>query len=202
MFRRSAHRTTAGLATLVAAVVTATGLAGAPAHSLGAIPVTCELASGPVVELTLDDVDYRLSGTCGKVRVAANNVTVTAPTVRRLEVRGQGNTVQSKSVRTVVVSGRSNTVRPTSAEIVVVRGRNQRVRVGGLAEHVRIRTNGASFTAREVHDLVVKGHRNAARLRKIWSLRIDGNRNTVRARKLGDRAVSGRGNTVRARSRF
>ena len=63
----------------------------------------CEIGAETV--LPWDDVTYDLRGTCGVVRVSADDATVTMPSATRLVLEGSGNTVTAKPVYDVVVTG-------------------------------------------------------------------------------------------------
>lgn len=192
---RRPPRSVAGLLALVAAVVVA-GLVAVPAQATITIPVRCGDSSDREVVLSWDDVAYDVSGTCGKVRVAADDVTVSMSTARRVVVTGRRNVVETKSVERLVVRGRANRVSPTSVTSLLVTGRAARVHVEGLLDQARIATNRAVVTSRDAVRLAVDGNRNRLRSGHVWTLRIEGNRNRARFASVDTRRVRGTGNRV------
>lgn len=188
-------RTIAATLTALTAVV-GVGLVSAPAYAELAVPVRCSDSSDREVVLRWDDMTYDVSGTCGRVRVAADNVTVTMSTARRLVVTGRHNQVTSKSLDRLVVRGRDNVVSPTSTRSLMVTGRAARVHVDGLLDVARVMTHGAVVTAGDAVELDVEGDRNRLRVGEAWTLRVDGDHNTGRFRRLDSRRVRGTGNRV------
>lgn len=194
MTSRTSRVLTAILATLTALV--GLGVAAAPAQAELAVPVRCGDSSDEEIVLSWDDLTYEVSGTCGRVRVAADNVTVSMSTARRLVVTGRHNAVTSKSLDRLVVRGRDNHVAATSVRSLALTGRAARVDVEGLLDIGRIATNGAVVTAGDAIDLVVEGDRNRLRVGKAWSLGVVGDDNVGRFRRLDERRVRGTGNRI------
>lgn len=188
-------RTIAATLTALVAVV-GLGLVSTPAHAELAIPVRCSDSSDEEVVLRWDDMSYDVSGTCGRVRVAADDVTVSMSTARRLVVTGRHNQVTSKSLDRLVVRGRDNVVSATSVRSLTATGRAARVHVGGLLDVARVLTNGAVVTAGDAIELSVEGHRNRLRVGEAWELRVDGDHNAGRFGRLDFRRVRGTGNRI------
>lgn len=188
-------RTIAATLTVLTAVV-GLGLVSAPAQAQPAIPVRCGDSSDEEIVLRWDDMAYDVSGTCGRIRVAADNVTVSMSTARRLVVTGRSNEVTSKSLDRLVVRGRANHVAATSVRSLAVTGRAARVRIEGLLDHGRVATTGAVLRADDAIEIHVDGDRNRLRVGKAWSLDLVGDDNVGRFRRLDERRVRGTGNRI------
>ncbi|MCF6377653.1 DUF3060 domain-containing protein [Nocardioides KLBMP 9356] len=182
-------------ARVLAVVVAAPALGAAPAHAAGllTIPVQCEVGSETV--LTWDDATYDLRGTCGVVRVAADDATVTMPAATKLVVEGAGNTVTAKPVYDVVVSGAGNAVSTPSLTSLVVSGTGSTVTVAGLAERVELLGSGATVTADTVNVLRMRGT-DAVRARKAYTTRITGSDNSLALTRADRVVLTGDRNTV------
>ena len=183
------------LGTLAAGLLVATG-PSAPADAGLAVPVDC---SGGPVEISTDDLTYDLDGTCGVVRVLADDVTVRMPTATRVVVRGHRNTVVSKSIGVLVVRGRHHEVRPVSVRHLRVASPGTAVEVEGLVETARLGRRGATVTADRVFTLRAPGNGNTLRAGSGYDASIGGNANTVRFRRLESLVVTGDDNAVRVR---
>lgn len=170
------------------------GLTSAPADAEPAVPVNC--SSGPV-EITIDDLTYDLNGTCGVVRVLADDVTVRMSTATRLVVRGHRNTVVAKPVTRLVVLGRDHEVRTVSARHLKVASPGTAITVEGLVEAGRLGGRRATVTADRVSTLHVPGAHNTLRTGSGYDASIGGNTNTVRFRRLESLVVAGGDNRVR-----
>jgi len=197
----SLRRTLAGGLTALTALTALVALVGplltaAPAEARLTVPVRCGDSSDREVVLRWDDVAYDVSGTCGKVRVAADDVTVSMSTARRLVVTGRRAVVSSKSVERLVVRGRRNHVSPTSVTSLLVTGRAARVRVEGLLDGARVATDGAVVTSRDAIRILVDGNRNRLRSGEVWTLRVRGDHNRGRFDSVDTRRVRGTGNQI------
>ena len=181
------------LGTLAAGLLVATGLTSAPADAGVAVPVSC--SSGPV-EIRTDDLTYDLDGTCGVVRVLADDVTVRMPTATRVVVRGHRNTVVAKSIGVLVVRGRHHEVRPVSVRHLRVASPGTAVEVEGLVETARLGRRGATVTADRVLTLRAPGHHNTLRAGNGYDASVGGNANTVRFRRLESLVVTGDDNAA------
>ena len=184
------------LAALGASLLVALGLTSAPAEAGLPVPVNC--AQSPV-ELRWDDVTYDLNGTCGVVKVLADDVTVQMPTATRLVVRGHRNTVVAQADRH---AGRARRrPRPPHALGADAEGRlpGSRVAVAGLAEHARLGGHGATVTADRVLTLRAPGRHNTLRAERGVDATVGGDANTVRYLRLDALVVTGDDNSVRVR---
>jgi len=184
------------LTALAATLLVALGLGTVPAQAGLAVPVDCD---GDPVVLRWDDLTYELRGTCGVVKVLADDVTVRMPTGRRVVVRGHRNTVVSKSLTTLVVRGRRHEVRPTSVQRLDVASRGSLVAVEGLLENARLGGRGATVRAERTSTLRVPGRHNTMRSRFGYDVTVGGNANRVRYRRLDALVVHGDDNLVRVR---
>ena len=184
------------LGTLVVGLLAATALTTAPADAGPAVPVNC---SGGPVEIRTDDLTYDLNGTCGVVRVLADDVVVRMPTATRVVVRGHRNTVVTKSVGTLGVQGRHHEVRTVSVQHLRVASPDTAVEIEGLVETARLGGRGARVTADRVSTLRVPGARNTLRTGHGFDASIGGNANTVRFRRLESLVVTGNDNAAGVR---
>lgn len=174
----------ASLLLLPVAPATATGLT---------VPVQCELGAETV--LAWDDVTYDLSGTCGVVRVTADDASVTMPAATRLVVEGSSNTVTAKSVYDVLVTGAANTVTTPSITTLAVTGAGSDVAVAGLVEHADLGSTGSSLTADTVNVLRLRGA-DSVNVRKAYRTRVTGSDNVVRFRRSDRMVLTGDRNSV------
>jgi len=184
------------LGTLTAGLLVATGLTSAPADAGVAVPVNC--SSGPV-EIRTDDLTYDLDGTCGVVRVLADDVTVRMPTATRVVVRGHRNTVVAKPIGVLVVRGRDQEVRPVSVRHLRVASPGTAVEVEGLVETARLGRRDATVTADRVFTLRAPGNGNTLHAGSGYDASVGGIANTVRFRRLESLVVTGDDNAVRVR---
>jgi hypothetical protein len=184
------------LATLAASLLLPLGLTAVPADAALAVPVDC---SHGTVELRWDDVTYDVDGTCGVVRVLADDVVARIPTATRVVVRGHGNTVVTKSVDTLVVRGRNQDVRPAAARVLRVASPGTAVEVEGLVESARLAGRRATVTAGRVYDARVPGSHTTLRTGRGYDATVGGDGNTLRYRLLDRLVMTGDNNTVRVR---
>ena len=184
------------LAALGASTLLALGLTSAPAEAGLAVPVNC---SQSPVELRWDDTTYDLNGTCGVVKVLADDVIVRMPTATELVVRGHRNTVVSKSLGTMVVRGRGHDLRTPSVRVLDVASPGTAVAVDGLAETTRLRGRGATVAADRVLTLRAPGRNNTLHTRRGYDATVGGDANTLRYRRLDSLVVTGDDNAVRVR---
>ncbi len=184
------------LAAVTASLLVPLGLTAVPADAALAVPVDC---SHGTVELRWDDVTYDVNGTCGVVKVLADDVVARIPTATRVVVRGHGNTVVSKSVDTLVVRGRHQDVRPAAARVLRVASPATTVEVEGLVETARLGGRRATVTADRVYDVTVPGSRTTLRTGRGYDASVGGDGNTLRYRRLDSLVVSGDDNSVRVR---
>ncbi len=184
------------LATVTASLLVALGLGSAPAEAGVAVPVDC---SHRTVELRWDDVTYDLDGTCGVVRVLADDVVARIPTATRVVVRGHGNTVVTKSVDTLVVRGRQQEVRPTAARVLRVASPRTTVEVAGLVESARLGGRRTTLTADRVYAVRTPGAHNTLRTGRGYDASVGGDGNTLRYRRLDSLVVTGDDNSVGVR---
>lgn len=175
---------------LVPALLTA-GLLAAPAHAAGfTVPVQCEL--GEETLLAWDDVSYELSGTCGVVRVTADDSTVSMPAATQLILDGTGNTVSAKPLTTVSIVGAGNTVTTPSIQDLTVAGAGSTVTAAGLVERAELASTSSSLTADTINVLRLRGA-DTVTARKAYRTRITGSASVLhltRAERLvltGDR---------------
>lgn len=201
---------------LVGGLVATLVLLVAPAQGQVAVPVNC--SNGTVV-LEWDDTTYDVDGTCGIVKVHADNTIVNMPSATRLVVRGQGNRVTAKPVDNLRVFGRDNRVELPSTRALRLASPGSVVAVEGLVEIARLRKRGATLTAdritdarisgrrhdvsaRRGHDARIEGHRTRLALRRLETLTVVGDRNRVTVRRgQTEVAVDGTGNRIRVNRR-
>ena len=184
------------LATVTASLLVAVGLTAAPADAGLAVPVDC---SHGTVALRWDDVTYDLDGTCGTVKVLADDAVVRVPTATKVLVRGHRNLVTSSAVDTLVVRGRHQEVRPASARVLSVRSPGSEVAVEGLVETARLAGRRATVTADRVYTTKAPGTHNTLRAGRGFDAAIGGDDNRLRYRRLDSLVVTGDDNAVRVR---
>jgi hypothetical protein len=174
-------------AALLAASLVASPAAGTgTAHAAGlTVPVQCEIGAETV--LAWDDVAYELRGTCGVVRVTADDATVSMPAATRLVVEGSANTVTAKSLYDLQVLGAGTTVSTPSITTLAVSGAGSSVAVAGLVERAVLSSTGSSLTADIVNVLRLRGA-DSVTVRKAYRTRVAGSDNVVRFRR-SDRLV-------------
>jgi hypothetical protein len=184
------------LAVLAASLLVALGLTSVSAEAGLPVPVNC--AQSPV-ELRWDDVTYDLNGTCGVVKVLADDVTVQMPTATRLVVRGHRNTVIAKTIGSVVLHGADHDLRTPSVRTLKVASPGSRVAVAGLVEHARLGGHRAIVTAERVLTLRAPGRHHTLRADRGVDATVGGDANTVRYLRLDALVVTGDDNSVRVR---
>lgn len=183
-------------AALTAASLLAAPAAGgtAPAHAVElTVPVQCELGSETV--LAWDDVTYELRGTCGVVRVTADDATVLMPTATRLVVEGSTSTVTAKSLHDVQVTGAGNAVTTPSITTLAVSGAGSSIAVTGLVERAELSSSASSLTAATVNVLRLRGT-DSVTAGKAYRTRVTGSDNVVRLRRSDRLALTGDRNAV------
>ncbi|MBL0748052.1 DUF3060 domain-containing protein [Nocardioides baculatus] len=183
---------------VAALALTATGLAAglsaAPAQAIGlTIPVQCELGAETV--LSWDGATYDLRGTCGVVRVVADDATVTMPSATRLVLDGSGSTVTAKPVYDVEVAGPGNTLTTPSITSLVVTGTGSTVTVSGLVESAELTSSGSMLGADTVNVLRMRGT-DAVHARKAYRTRITGSDNSLSLTRADRLVLTGARNTV------
>lgn len=174
------------IASLLAPSLLAAGLVAAPAQAASiTIPVQCE--TGDETLLAWDDVAYDLHGTCGVVRVTADDSTVTMPAATRLILEGTGNTVTAKPLTEVDLVGTGNSVATPSVRTLTISGSGSTVTVAGLLEHAVLASTASSVTADTIHVLRLRGS-DSVTARKTYRTRITGSDNILRVTR-ADRLV-------------
>lgn len=205
-----------GTVALAGGLVAALVLVVAPAQGQVAVPVNC--SNGTVV-LEWDDTTYDVDGTCGIVKVHADNTVVDMPSATRLVVRGEGNRVTAHPVDNLRVFGHQNRVDLPSSRALRLASPDSVVVVEGLVEVARLGRRGATLTAdriidarvsgrghevtaRRGHDARIEGDRSRLALRRLEMLTVVGDRNRVEVRR-GETevAVDGDGNRIRVNRR-
>jgi hypothetical protein len=148
-----------------------------PAQAAGiTIPVQCELGSETV--LAWDGVSYDVRGTCGVVRITADDATVTMPAATQLVVEGAGNTVTAKPLGVVSVVGSGNAVTAPAIRDLTVSGNQATLTVAGLVERAELGSTASTLTADTVNVLRLHGS-DGVTARKAFRTRITGSANTV-----------------------
>jgi hypothetical protein len=137
--------------------------------------------------LAWDDVAYDLRGTCGVVRVTADDAVVTMPTATRLVLDGDRASVSAKSLLALEVPGADNAVTTPSVKEVTVTGARSLVTVDGLAEDVTLASTASSLAADTVNRLRLRGT-DSVTARKAYRTRVTGSDNLFRLRR-SDRLV-------------
>lgn len=189
-------RTTGALRLLLLAplLLVAPPLAAAPAQADGlALPVQCELGEETV--LAWDDVTYDLRGTCGVVRVTADDATVTMPSATRLVVEGAGNTVAAKPLADLEVLGAGTTVTTPSVQHLTMSGTGSSVEVAGLLEHAELTGTSSTLSADTINVLRLRGS-DAVSARKAFRTRITGSDNVLRLTRSDRLVLTGDRNAV------
>jgi hypothetical protein len=181
-------------APLLALTVLAGGAVVAPAATAGlTVPVQCELGAETV--LPWDGVTYELSGTCGVVRVTADDATVRMPAATRLVLDGDRASVASKSLLALEVPGADNAVATPSVKDLSVTGARAHVTVAGLAEDVTLASTSSSLTADTVNVLRLRGSDTVV-ARKAYRVRVTGTGNDVRLTRADRLVLTGDANAV------
>lgn len=179
---------------LLVLTTVAAGAATPPAATAGlAIPVRCE--TGEETVLPWDDVAYDLSGTCGVVRVTADDAVVTMPTATRLVLDGDRATVTSKSLLVLEVPGAGNTVATPSVQYLTITGTGSRVAVDGLVEHATLASASSRLSADTIGVLRLRGS-DAVAARKAFRTRITGTANDLRLTRADRLVLTGGSNAV------
>ncbi|GAB3039444.1 hypothetical protein GCM10011376_33110 [Nocardioides flavus (ex Wang et al. 2016)] len=182
----------AAAAALVSAPLLA--LPAAPAGAVGlTVPVQCEVGSETV--LAWDGVAYDLRGTCGVVRVTADDATVTMPSATRLVIEGTGNAVDARPVYDLVVLGAGTTVSTPSLTSLVLAGAGSSVSVAGIVERAELTGTGSSLTADTVNVLRLRGT-DGVTARKAYRVRITGQANALRLKRADRLVLTGDANVV------
>lgn len=153
------------------------GGAAVPAHAAGiAVPVQCEVGSETV--LAWDHVTYDLRGTCGVVRVTADDTTVTMPAATQLVLEGTGNAVTAKPLGVVSITGSGNTLSAPTVRDLTVTGAGSSVSVAGLVEEAQLGSSASELTADTVNLLRLRGA-DTVTAGKAYRTRITGSDNVV-----------------------
>lgn len=176
----------------VGGLLAALAVVTSPAQATGGIPTPCD----DNVTLRVDDVTYDLQGTCGTVRVEADDAVVNLPATQKLVVLGHGNTVHGKTIDHLVVKGRGQQVDASSVRDADVRSRRSTLAVDGLVEELLLTRRGSTVSADQVSDAVVRGHRHELRTRRGYDARVPGDGNDLRFRRLDVLTVGGDHNRV------
>ncbi|GAA1475614.1 hypothetical protein GCM10009623_00600 [Nocardioides aestuarii] len=176
----------------VGGLLAVVAVVSSPAQAVGGIPTPCD----DNVTLRLDDVTYDLQGTCGTVRVEADDTVVNLPATQKLVVLGHGNTVHGKTIDQLVVKGRGQRVEAASVRDADVASKHSTVAVDGLVEELLLARRGSTVTADQVTDAVVRGRGHALHARRGYDARVPGDANRVRYRRLDAVAVGGDDNRV------
>lgn len=165
-----------------------------PAQAGGfTLPVQCEIGSETL--LPWDDVSYDLQGTCGAVRVTADDATVTMPAATQLTVEGVGSTVTAKSLGIVSVSGAGTSITAPSIQDLAVGGSGSSVSVVGLVERAELTGAASTLTADTVNVLRMRGSDHVS-ARKAFRTRITGSDNVLRLTRAVRLVVTGDRNVV------
>lgn len=171
------------------------GAAGvAPAQAAGlTVTVQCELGSETL--LAWDGVSYDLQGTCGAVRVTADDATVTMPAATRLTVEGVGNTVTAKPLGAVSVVGAGNSITAPTIQDLAISGSGSTVSVAGLLERAELTGSTSTLTADTVNVLRMRGS-DRVTARKAFRTRITGSDNVLGVTRAVRLVVTGDRNGV------
>lgn len=179
---------------LISSLLGAAGLVAAPGQAAGlTVPVQCELGEETV--LAWDDVTYDLSGTCGVVRVTADDATVTMPAATELILDGAGNAVTAKPLAAVSVVGAGNSLTTPTIQDLTVAGAGTTVTVAGLVEQAVMASASSSLTADTINVLRLRGADTVA-ARKAYRTRITGADNVLRLTRADRLVLNGDRNTV------
>lgn len=186
---------TAGLAAAVA--LAAATLTSAPANAEFTIPVTCTIENADSgVVLALDDVTYELLGTCGTVRITADDVTAIVPASTELLVEGDRAHVKGKPTDQVLVSGADAVIEMVSARSVTVTGSGAAITSPGILENVLLEGAGASLAADRVHKLKVRDADSQVVIRRGYDARVIGDGHALDFTRLDRLRVRGDDNSV------
>lgn len=186
-------RTTAALLLLLGAAGTAAGVP-APAHSDAvALPVQCELGRETV--LAWDDLAYDLRGTCGVVRVTADDATVTMPAATELILEGTGNAVTAKPLVAVHLAATGNSVSTPSIQTLTVTGGGSTVTVTGLVERAELSSTSSSLSAGTINVLRLRGS-DSVRAGKTYRTRITGSDNLLAVTRADQLVLTGDRNSA------
>ena len=171
------------------------GVTGAvPALAAGiTVPVQCEL-SGETL-LPWDGVSYDLQGTCGTVRVTADDATVTMPAATQLVVEGTGNTVTAKPLGAVSVVGAGNSLTTPAVQDLSISGGDTTVAVAGLVERAVLASATSSLTADTINVLRLRGS-DSVSARKAYRSRVTGSDNRLDLARADRVVVTGDRNSV------
>lgn len=194
-------RTSLVLAAAVLALTAAPAVAADPVTDLigdlTTIRVQCDIDDRPEVVLGREGATYELRGTCGRVRVTADEADVTMPTATHLIVEGTGNVVRTKALGILEVRGTDQQVSPTSVRTLVLGGSGNAVRASGLVSDATITGHHDLLTARELITARVRGNVNRLSTRLLDVLRVPGDRNRVTVTEGRTRvSVTGDGNRI------
>ena len=183
------------LATLLtSSLLGASALVASPAHAAGLVlPVQCETGSETV--LAWDDIAYDLSGTCGVVRVTADDATVTMPTATHLILDGTGNAVTAKPLAAVSVVGAGNSLTTPTIRELTVGGAGSTVTVSGLVESAVLTSTSSTLSADIVNALRLRGT-DTVTARKAYRSRITGSANVLHLARADRLVLTGDRNTV------
>lgn len=182
------------IAALLAPSLLAAGPVAAPGHAAGiTLPVQCELGKETV--LSWDDLSYDLSGTCGVVRVTADDSTVTMPTATQLILDGTGNSVVAKPLSAVSIVGSGNSITTPTIQDLTVTGAGSTVSVAGLVERAVLTSAASSLTADTINVLRLRGA-DAVTARKAYRTRITGSDNVLRLTRADRLVLTGDRNSV------
>ena len=180
--------------TLLALAATTAGAAVVPAHAAGvALPVQCELGSETV--LPWDDVTYDLRGTCGVVRITADDATVTMPAATRLILDGTGNTVTAKPLADVQVTGAGNSITAPTIQSLAVTGAGSTLAVSGLVERAELTSTTSTLTADTINVLRLRGS-DTVTARMAYRTRVTGSGSSLGLTRADRLVLTGDRNTV------
>ena len=179
---------------LAAVIVVAAGAAVVPAGAAGlALPVQCELGAETV--LPWDDVAYDLRGTCGVVRVTADDATVTMPSATQLLLDGTGNAVTARPLAAVSIVGSGNTLTTPTIQDLTVTGASSTVAVAGMVEHAELSSSSSSLTADTINVLRLRGT-DSVTARLAYRTRITGVGNALGLTRADRLVLTGARNAV------
>lgn len=180
-----------------AAALAAATLTAAPAHAQFTIPVTCTIENADSgVVLGVGNVTYELLGTCGTVRITADDVTAIVPASTELLVEGDRARVTGKPTDQVVVSGADAVVEMVSARSVTITGDGASITSPGIFENVVVEGSGASLIADRVHKLKVRETGSEVTIRRGYDARVIGDGHTLDFTRLDRLRVRGQENAV------
>lgn len=157
------------------------------------VPVQCEVGSETL--LAWDGLSYDLQGTCGAVRVTADDAKVSMPAATRLAVEGTGNSVTAKPLAAVVVTGAGNSITTPSVQDLAVSGGGTTVTVAGLVERAQLTSTSSTLTADTVNVLRLRGS-DGVTARRAYRTRVTGSDNTLELTRADRLVVTGDRNAV------